>query len=425
MPCSEKRARLLLARGRARVHRQVPFVIRLVDRVQEDCELQSVTVKLDPGSKTTGIALVRQKDLRVTVLSLMELVHRGATISKMLHRRAGHRRRRRTTNLRYRDVRFINRTRPKGWLPPSLMHRVQTTMSWVNRLRRWVPVDGLAVERVKFDTQKMQNLEISGPEYQQGTLYGYEVKEYLLEKWGRKCAYCSAENVPLEVEHILAVSKGGSNRVSNLALACRCCNQKKDNLHIEVFLKDKPDLLKRIKAWAKVPLRDAAAVNATRNRLFAELLNTGLPVETGTGAQTKFNRKHLDIPKTHALDAACVGQVAYIDNWRQPMLTILATGRGGYQRTRLTAYGFPRGYLTRQKRHFGFQTGDHVRARIMSGARKGSYLGRVAVRASGRFNIRTPYGIINSILYKNFVLIQRADGYGYLLNPVANMKGEL
>ncbi|MEE4462203.1 RRXRR domain-containing protein, partial [Azotobacter chroococcum] len=40
MPCSEKRARLLLARGRARVHRLVPFVIRLTDRRQADCALQ-------------------------------------------------------------------------------------------------------------------------------------------------------------------------------------------------------------------------------------------------------------------------------------------------------------------------------------------------------------------------------------------------
>ena len=59
MPCSEKRARLLLERGRARIHRMVPFTIRLVDRLQEDSALQSVKVKLDPGSKMTGMALVR------------------------------------------------------------------------------------------------------------------------------------------------------------------------------------------------------------------------------------------------------------------------------------------------------------------------------------------------------------------------------
>jgi hypothetical protein len=46
--------------------------------------------------------------------------------------------------------------------------------------------------------QAMQNPEISRVEHQQGTVAGYELQEYLLEKWGRRCAYCGAENVPLQ-----------------------------------------------------------------------------------------------------------------------------------------------------------------------------------------------------------------------------------
>jgi 5-methylcytosine-specific restriction endonuclease McrA len=416
MPCSEKRARLLLSRGRARVHRRLPFVIRLVDRLQADCQLQPVAIKIDPGSKVTGMALVRQNGHHLAVLSLIELVHRGAAIKKALQQRSAFRRRRRSANLRHRAPRFDNRTRREGWLPPSLQHRVETTMSWVKRLRRWLPVESLVVERVKFDLQKMQNPEITGIEYQQGELAGYEVREYLLEKWGRQCAYCGIENTPLEVEHIVSRRNGGSDRVANLTLACRCCNQKKGHQPIERFLEHKPELLKRILAKAKTPLRDAAAVNATRNRLFADLLKTGLPVETGSGAQTKFNRKQLAIPKTHALDAACVGQVASIEAWQQPVLTIKAAGRGDYQRTRLTAQGFPRGYLTRQKRHFGFQTGDQVKACVTQGKKAGRYEGRVAVRATGSFNIQTPSGVIQGIGYKYCTLIQRADGYGYSLN---------
>jgi 5-methylcytosine-specific restriction endonuclease McrA len=424
MPCSEKRARLLLSRGRARIHRRLPFVIRLVDRLQADCALQPLAIKIDPGSKVTGMALVRQDDNHIAVLSLIELVHRGAAIKKALQQRASFRRRRRSANLRHRAPRFDNRTRPEGWLPPSLRHRVESTMSWVNRLRRWTPVDSLAVERVKFDMQKMQNPDISGIEYQQGELAGFEVREYLLEKWGRQCAYCGIENVPLEVEHIVARGNGGSDRVSNLTLACRCCNQKKGQLPVEQFLKRKPELLKQILAKSKRPLRDAAAVNVTRNALFKALLATGLPVETGSGAQTKFNRKRLGIPKTHALDAACVGSVMSIEAWHRPTLTIKATGRGEYQRTRLTAHGFPRGYLTRQKRHFGFQTGDQVKAVVKKGKKSGSYQGRVAVRASGSFNIQTPTGVIQGISHKHCILIQRADGYGYSFNPtIATDKG--
>ncbi len=413
MPCSEKRARLLLERGRARVHRLMPFVIRLTDRKQVESRLQPLVLKVDPGSRYTGIALARLQAKSVSVLSLMELVHRGAAIRKALEQRAGHRRRRRSQNLRYRKARFDNRTRSVGWLAPSLQHRVDTTLAWVQRLRRWAPISELAVERVKFDMQAMHNPEISGVEYQQGELAGYEVREYLLEKWGRCCAYCGAENTPLEIEHIQARSNGGSDRVSNLTLACHPCNQRKANLPVELFLKGKPELLARIKARAKAPLRDAAAVNATRNSLFNALLATGLPVATGTGAQTKYNRRRLGIPKTHALDAACVGDVDAVTGWLRPTLTVKATGRGEYQRTRLSKCGFPRGYLTREKRHFGFQTGDQIIATVPTGKKCGVHRGRVAVRQSGSFNVQMLKAVIQGIHHRHCRIIQRADGYSY------------
>ena len=87
MPCSEKRARLLLARNRARIHRLAPFVIRLKDRRVSDSQFQPVKVKLDPGSKVTGIAVVRESvrvdaetgeaRTSVHVLSLFELTQRA------------------------------------------------------------------------------------------------------------------------------------------------------------------------------------------------------------------------------------------------------------------------------------------------------------------------------------------------------------
>ena len=46
----------------------------------------------------------------------------------------------------------------------------------------------------------MQTPGIEGIQYQQGTLAGYEAKEYVLQKWGHTCAYCGATGVPLEGE---------------------------------------------------------------------------------------------------------------------------------------------------------------------------------------------------------------------------------
>lgn len=427
MPCSEKRARLLLERGRARVHRLHPFTLRLIDRKVETSVLQPLRVKLDPGSKTTGIALVREGEdvdtdsgevRRVAhVVLLAELTHRGQVIRDALAARRAFRRRRRGANLRHRAPRFDNRTRPAGWLAPSLQHRVDTTLSWVRRLRRWAPVAAISQELVRFDTQALQNPEISGVEYQQGTLAGYEVREYLLEKWRRTCAYCPATNVPLQVEHIVPRARGGSNRVSNLTLSCAACNTAKGTQSVEDFLAHDPQRLARIQAQAKAPLKDAAAVNSTRWALFNALKATGLPVETGTGGRTKFNRTRLAIPKGHSLDAACVGDVDKVRDWQQTVLQIKATGRGSYQRTRLDRFGFPRGHLMGSKQVHGFQTGDQVRAVVPCGKKAGVHVGRVAVRASGSFNIQTPQGVIQGVSHRHCRLMQRADGYGYSLSP--------
>ncbi|MYL24192.1 HNH endonuclease [Halomonas alkaliantarctica] len=436
MPCSEKRARLLLQRGRAVVHKRYPFTIRLKDRVGGDT--QPLRLGLDPGSKTTGLALMRESDdSQRHVLCLFDLVHRGYQIKKALQQRAAFRRRRRTANLRYRAPRFDNRTRKADWLPPSLQHRVDTVMAWVQRLSKLAPITGISQELVRFDTQQLDNPEISGVEYQQGTLLGYEVREYLLEKWGRECAYCGTADTPLEMEHVVPRSRGGCNRVSNLTIACHDCNQAKDSLPLATFFATDKGLKKRLKAnglsagarlervqrQLKQPLRDASAVNSTRWALLTALNATGLPVAVTSGGRTKYNRQRLDIPKTHALDAACVGAFDLLHDWTVPTLTIKCTGRGSYQRTRLTKHGFPRGYLMRQKQVHGFQTGDMVKAIVPTGKKAGTHTGRVAVRKTGSFNIQTEQGAVQGISHKYCTVIQRGDGYGYHLTPFINHKG--
>ena len=426
MPCSEKRARLLLARRRAVVVRVYPFTIRLKDRAGG--VVQKVILKIDPGSKETGMAVSRVSAQGEHVLCLIELTHRGRQISKALGQRSAFRRRRRG-QLRYRAPRFSNRTKPKGWLAPSLQHRVDTTTSLVRRLRASVPVTSISQELVRFDLQQMENPEISGVEYQQGTLLGYEVREYLLEKWGRECAYCTVTDTPLEIEHIVSKANGGSNRISNLTMACHQCNQEKGSQTLADFfqtskrLKDKQPRMENVLIQCKCPLRDAAAVNSTRWALFQSLKTTELPVNVGTGGQTKFNRQRLGIPKTHAFDAACVGVVKQVFDWEKPTLRVKATGRGSYKRTRLTKHGFPRGYLMREKSVYGFQTGDMIRAIVPTGKKEGTWLGRVAIRKTGSFNIQTSDGAVQGIHHRHCQLMQKADGYGYHLQPTPQKGG--
>jgi hypothetical protein len=261
----------------------------------------------------------------------------------------------------------------------------------------------------------MQNPEICGIEYQQGQLAGYELREYMLEKWHRKCAYCGVTDTQLEIEHIIAKSKGGSNRVSNLTLSCTKCNQKKGSKPIEQFLKKKPDLLKSILAQAKRPLADTAAVNATRWKLFNSLKELGLPVETGTGGRTKYNRCRQSLDKTHWLDAANVG-ASTPESLRilvSKPLIIKATGHGNRQMCGTNAFGFPIRHRSNIKKHFGFQTGDIVKAIVTRGKKIGSYVGRILCRATGSFDITTTTGRVAGISHKYCSFIHRSDGYGY------------
>ncbi len=413
MPCSEKRARLLLNRRKARVHSMYPFTIRLTHRTAAESVLQPVRCKIDPGSKTTGLAIIREEESKQIVLALFELTHRGSTIRDSLQSRSAKRRRRRSL-LRYRPKRFSNRKKRTGWLAPSLQHRLETTWTWIERFRKRIPMTAITCERVRFDTQRLLNPEIEGVEYARGTLFGYEVREYLLEKWGRKCAYCDAENTPLQIDHITPRSRGGSDRIDNLTLACCACNQQKSNHAVEAFF---PKKAKTISSQSS--LRGAAAVNSTRIALFDLLTTSSLPCEAGTGGQTKYNRMRLGVPKTHALDAACTGTVLDLQNWQMPIQQIIATGRGSYQRTRLDKFGFPRGFLLRHKRVDGFRTGDLVIASVPSGKKEGRHIGRVAIRASGYFNIQTTGTVVQGIHSKHCCLVQRADGYHYPQRPHA------
>jgi 5-methylcytosine-specific restriction endonuclease McrA len=411
-PVHPGRARLLLTQGKAAVFKRFPFTIILKVAVEQP-ELQPLRIKIDPGSKTTGIAIVN--DSTGEVVFAAELTHRGQAIKTALDERRAVRRGRRNHSTRYRQPRFLNRRRPKGWLPPSLESRMTNTLTWVNRLRKIAPIAAISLELVRFDLQKMEKPEISGVEYQQGTLVGYEVREYLLEKWHRKCAYCGKEHVPLEVEHIRPRAKDGSHRLSNLCLACRPCNEKKGTQDIQVFLAEKPELLKRIQAQAKAPLKDAAAVNSTRWALYERLQESGVPIEVSSGGRTKFNRQTRQLEKTHWLDAACVGGSTpeQLHTQRIVPLLITATGSGCRRMCNVNAIGFPCSKPKGAKKVKGFQTGDMVRAVVTSGTKQGIYVGRVLVRASGSFDIRTKHSRIQGISYRFCTPVHHCDGYGY------------
>jgi len=404
-PTIPAKARWLLDKGYAAVFRRYPFTI-ILKKVVEKPQLKPIELKLDPGSKTTGIALVQDN----IVIWGANLKHRGSQIKQRLSDRAMIRRSRRSRKTRYRKARFFNITRQKGWLAPSLEHRVLTTMTWVNRLRKYCNITHINQELVKFDLQKVDKPEIAGIEYQQGTLFGYELKNYLLEKWNRQCAYCQIKEVPLQIEHIKAKSRGGSDRASNLCLACEKCNQKKGTQAVEDFLKGKPDLLKRILSQAKTPLKDASAVNSTRWKLFNSLKELGLTIHTSSGGQTKFNRTRLGLGKDHWIDAAVGGNIDHLTFKVTKPLLIECKGHGSRQYVRMNKYGFPAS--APKEPPTDWSTGDIVD--VVSGKHSGLKAVRIkTVRKIGNFDVKGKNGEIRSVSRKVIKFVHRNDGYGY------------
>jgi 5-methylcytosine-specific restriction endonuclease McrA len=419
MLCHPARARELLEKGKAVVHKLYPFTIRLKTKTTGITE--PLRLKIDPGSKATGLAIIRESDGYILWAANLRhrqfiVVNKDGKFVTIMNKRASLRRSRRSRKTRYRPARFNNRKRPKGWLPPTIKAKADCVISWVEKLMRLCPITAISVETVRFDTQKLQNSEISGTEYQQGTLFGYEIREYLLAKFGHKCQYCQdkSKDPVLEIDHIIPESRGGSNRVSNLTLACHTCNQDKDNKTAEEY--GHPE----VQTNAKKPLKDAAALNSTRwyiwNRLKAISFDNGLDLEIGTGGRTKYNRTMQKLPKTHYLDAACVGaSTPELKNTYIKPLEIRAVGRGNRKMARTDDIGFPKGHRSRKKVYFSFQTGDIVKAVVTKGKHKGTYTGIVAVRASGYFDIKDIRGKIlaQGINYKYLNLLQHADGYAY------------
>ncbi len=385
MPTTPRKARKLLEAGKAKVVSRTPFTIQLLYPTGE--AKQDITLGIDAGYSKIGYSAVTVT--RELIAGELEL---RKDISKLLEKRRSYRREKRNRKW-YREPRFDNRGRREGWLPPSLEHKLQSHIRLIERLKRIFPLTKVIVEVSSFDTQKIQNPEISGVEYQQGELQGYEVREYLLEKWKRRCAYCKKTGVPLEVEHIVPKSRGGSDRVSNLTISCHECNQKKGDRTAEEF--GYPGIQKQ----AKQSLKATAFMNNIRWKL-VNLLSC----EWTYGYITKHNRIKLGLEKSHENDAFVIAgggnqeQSEYIYKAKQ----VRRQNRSLYKANLLKGGRKKRNTVKEVK---GYRRFDKV------------IFGKIecfvfALRSTGYFNLRTIDGekIGVSVNSKKLTLLERAGG---------------
>ena len=409
-PCntiSEAYARVLLFKKQAVIHKRFPFTIRLKNDIAV-LKDKSYTVKLDPGSKTTGIAITDDKD---SVIMLAELEHIGHLIKKDLNSRRIVRKSRRQRKTRYRPARFLNRTKPKGWLAPSVRSRADNVINFIKKYKKLINIDKVMIENVSFDTAQMtEGTNLVGTGYQQGNLYQKELRSFIFSRSNGKCVYCGAEAT--EIDHVIPRSNGGTNSVYNLVASCKSCNQIKSNLSLKEFgnimNKDYSHLEPK-----KLP-KDAAIVQSARNYMVKEITKLVSDTTTHDSWLTKYNRDELGLPKEHYYDALSVGEVPNKFNFCiDKILQISAKGRGSRQMCRMDKYGFPGTKPKGSKLVEGFQTGDMVKAVVPKGLNKGEHLGRVIVKSSGYFEIKSKNSSVQGINHKYCRLIQKGDGYLY------------
>ncbi|MHB1811657.1 MAG: RNA-guided endonuclease IscB [Thermoplasmataceae archaeon] len=313
-----------------------PFTIQLLYATGET--KQPVRLGTDSGYKYIGFSVITERRELISGEAVIR-----TDIPKLNQEKAMYRRNRRD-KLWYRQPRFMNRGNKKeGWFAPSIDHKLQTHMRLIGKLKRILPISDVIIEVASFDTQKMQNPEMSGMEYQQGELQGYEIREYLLEKFHRTCVYCGKTGVPLEVEHLTPRSRDGPDTVNNLAISCHNCNQKKNNLTAEEF--GYPEVRKR----ALITMRDAAFMNTVRWKL-TQLTGS----EHTLGFITKKNRISLGLDKTHVNDAFVIA--GGTDQIRTSPFTITQRRRNN-RSIQTNRKGFRPS--VRRKR-YAFQPGDTV-----------------------------------------------------------------
>ena len=408
-PCntiSNAYARILLFKKQAVIHKRFPFTIRLKNdkAVLKD---RSYTVKLDPGSKTTGVAIV---DDKASVVMLAEIEHKGHIIKKNLDSRRASRKSRRQRKTRYRPARFLNRTKPQGWLAPSVKSRADNVINFIRKYKKFIKIDKVMIESVSFDTAQMSSDDyLVDTDYQQGPLYNTNLRDFIFSKTNGRCSYCGAKAT--EIDHIVARSNGGTNSTYNLTPTCRACNQIKSNLSLKEFGKIMNKDYSHLEP-KKLP-KDAAIVQSARNYMVKEITKLVTDTTLHDAWMTKYNRDSIGLPKQHYYDALSVGNVENYKFLTDKILQISAKGRGSRQMCRMDKYGFPRTSVKASKSVNGFQTGDIVKAIVPKGLKRGEYFGKVAVRSSGSFNIETSDCLIQHIGYKYCRLIQRNDGYSY------------
>ena len=431
------------------MHRFAPAVARLRCPHAEACFLRhwgrgTVDAGVDPGSKTGGVAIIRNGVL----IWCAEIAYRSAQIRSALKTRAAGRSARRcrakqASGRHRKESRFKHRTRPAGWLAPSVYHRVQSTLRWLRFALRYAGVGAsrvrVHVEVCAFDAHAVLHPEVHGAGYQRGPLFEANLRGYVLRRDKAWCRYCGAKDVPLQMDHVVAKSRGGADGPWNRMPACAECNTEKGSQDLAAWVRSSarvsphhgPRAVGRARRLAagKVSLKHMAATNVVAPAIARACEAEGWEVVRTSGADTAAWRRTQGVGKSHANDALCTAAKANtVCHRSMRALHIRMTGRGrrlvravnksGFPRLRKvpTTYDGRRAWAQvpcewhRETPPCGLRAGDTVRIRKEGFGRRRRIGVATTVRHDGRCVVQVGRGEPFNIMASRLTLAHRGLG---------------
>ena len=287
MPTTPRNARILLRDGKAKVKKRTPFTIQLTISTGEN--KQPIILGVDAGSKKIGLSA----STGTVELFSAEVQLRNDIVDLLATRRQNRRARR--NRLRYRPARFSNRKKDKGWIAPSVQHKVNAHLRAVEMVHKSLPITHIVAEVAAFDIQKIKNPKIEGDGYRQGDQLGFwNVREYILFRDGHNCkGKKGCKGKILNVHHIESRKTGGDSP-GNLITLCEDCHNSYHKGTLKLNLKRQPSF------------RDAAFMGIMRWAFYNRLKTIYPSVSLTYGYITKNTRIRSGLPKEHRIDALCI-----------------------------------------------------------------------------------------------------------------------
>jgi hypothetical protein len=397
MPCSPRKARILLKNKKAKVVKRTPFTIQLL--YGSSGYKQPISLGVDTGTKHVGLSATTKNQV------LLEAeVQLRTDIQELLATRRQFRRSRRNRNTRYRKARFLNRKKPNGWLAPSIQHKVDSHIKLVKWVHSLLPITHITVEVAQFDTQKIKNPDIQGAAYQQGEQLGFwNVREYVLYRDGHTCQWCKGKSKDpvLNVHHIESRKTGGDSP-SNLMTLCKTCH---DMIHREGL---EHEIQRRFSS-----LKDVSHMTVMRWFIWNGLKKVYPHANITYGYITKCIRNANRLPKSHMVDARCISG----NPLAKPSGTVYLLKFVRKNNRQLHKATILKGGKRKSNKAPRFVKGFQLFDKVVYEGKECFIFGR---RSSGYFDLRLLYGTkvhasaswkkLKRVEYASTLLIERREG---------------